>query len=260
MKALVRRPSPRLEEGTVVHIERVPVDYDLAVRQWEQYVGTLRAHGWQIVEAPEVDDCPDGVFIEDAVVMFGTIAVVTRPGTAERVTEPDTVAPIVTSLGATIHQITAPGTLEGGDILKVDSTIYVGRTACTNAEGIRQLRTFLEPAGATVIEVPVTKALHLKSAITALPDATVIGWEPVVDDPSLFDSFLPVPEESGAHVVLIGGNKVLMAADAPLTAALFRTLGFDPIEVDISEFIKLEGCVTCLSVRVRDLDTTHTLA
>jgi dimethylargininase len=89
--------------------------------------------------------------------------------------------------------------------------------------------------------------------VTALPDSTVIGYPPLVDIPSVFPRHLPVPEESGAHVVLLGGGKLLMAASAPKTAELFTDLGYQPVPVDISEFEKLEGCVTCLSVRLRDL-------
>ena len=99
--------------------------------------------------------------------------------------------------------------------------------------------------------MPLTKVLHLKSAVTMLPDGTVIGYEPLVDDPTLWDSFLAVPEERGAHVVLLGGSHLLMAADAPRSAELFRSRGYEVTEVDISEFEKLEGCVTCLSVRLR---------
>ena len=129
--------------------------------------------------------------------------------------------------------------------------MYVGRGGRTNGDGIRQLRSILGPLGATLIAVPTTKVLHLKSAVTALPDGTVIGHPPVVDDPGVFDRFLPVPEESGSHVVLVGGDRLLMAADCPRTADLLADLGYEPVTVDISEFQKLEGCVTCLSVRVR---------
>jgi dimethylargininase len=146
-----------------------------------------------------------------------------------------------------------PGTLDGGDVLKVGDTIYVGRGGRTNGAGIQQLRAAFEPLGARVVAVPVSKVLHLKSAVTALPDGTVVGHEPLVDTPSIFPRFLGVPEESGAHVVLLGGGKLLMAASAPKTAELYADLGHEPVLVDISEFEKLEGCVTCLSVRLRGL-------
>jgi dimethylargininase len=103
----------------------------------------------------------------------------------------------------------------------------------------------------TVVEVPVSKVLHLKSAATALPNGAVIGYLPALDDASIFANFIPVPEPSGAHVVLLGGNRLLMAASAPQSAELFAGLGYEPIVVDIGEYEKLEGCVTCLSVRLR---------
>ena len=143
----------------------------------------------------------------------------------------------------------SPGTLDGGDVLKIGSTVYVGEGGRTNAEGIRQLQPAL-PA-ADVRAVPVRKVLHLKSAVTALPDGTVIGYEPLVDDPAAFDRFRPVPEEAGSHVVLLGEDRLLMAASEPKSAELFEQLGYTPVVVDISEFEKLEGCVTCLSVRLR---------
>jgi dimethylargininase len=101
--------------------------------------------------------------------------------------------------------------------------------------------------------VPLHKVLHLKSAVTALPDGSILGYPPAVDDPAFFPRFVPVPEESGAHVVLLGEGKLLMAADCPTTAAQLADLGYEPVTVDISEFQKLEGCVTCLSVRLRPL-------
>ncbi len=250
-RALVRRPSPRLAEGLVTHIERTPVDLELALRQWQVYVDTLRDVGWEVVEVPPALDCPDSVFVEDTVLMYRNVAVICRPGADERTPEVLDVEPIVEGLGCSINRIRTPGTLDGGDVLKIGDTVYVGRGGRTNGEGIRQLREILEPLGATVVAVPLSKVLHLKSAVTALPDGTVIGYPPAIDDAAIFPRFLPVPEESGAHVVLLGDGRLLMAADAPRSAQLFRDLGYTPVEVDISEFVKLEGCVTCLSVRLR---------
>ncbi|MER7969779.1 dimethylargininase [Streptomyces sp. NPDC096080] len=252
-KALVRRPGPRLAEGLVTHVERRAVDVGLAVEQWEAYVGTLRAHGWETVEVEPVDDCPDAVFVEDTVVMYRNVALITRPGAASRRPETLGVEEAVAGLGCSVHWIWEPATLEGGDVLKVDDTLYVGRGGRTNAAGVQQLRAAFEPLGARVVTVPVSTVLHLKSAVTALPDGTVVGHPPVVDHPSLFPRFLPVPEESGGHVVLLGDGKLLLAASAPKTAELLADLGHEPVLVDISEFEKLEGCVTCLSVRVREL-------
>ena len=223
----------------------------LAKAQWAAYVEALRGVGWQIHEVDALDTCPDSVFVEDTVVMIGDVAVVTRPGSDTRKPEVDAVESLVRTLGCHIERIVAPGTLDGGDVLKVGPVIYVGLGGRTNAKGIAQLAAIAESLGATVVTVPVTKVLHLKSAVTALPDGTVIGWGPAVDDSSIFPRYRSMPEESGAHVVVIDDQRVLMAADAPQSAALLEQLGYQVIRVDISEFIKLEGCVTCLSVRLR---------
>lgn len=251
--ALVRRPSPRVADGLVENGERVPVDAVLALEQWHGYVRTLTAEGWETVEVPASDEHPDGVFVEDTVVMFRNVAVVTRPARASRRGEERATAALVGELGLSVNAVRAPGTLEGGDVLKVGDTVYVGRSARTDASGVAQLRAVLEPLGARVVAVPVTRALHLKTAVTALPDGTVIGYEPFVDEPRLFDRFLPVPEAHGSAVVDLGGGRLLMSAAAPRTAEVLADLGWTPVPVDIGELEKLEGCVTCLSVRVREL-------
>jgi dimethylargininase len=250
-RALVRRPSRRLAEGLVTHIERTPVDVDLALRQWQGYVDALHEAGWSTIEVPPMEECPDGVFIEDDVVMYGDRAVVARPGADERKPETAAIADLLGELGYDVVSIESPGTLDGGDVLKHDGTVWVGLGGRTNRSGVDQLTAFLEPYGARVVAVPIEKVLHLKSAVTALPDGTVVGYQPLVDDPSVWPSFLDVPEESGSHVVLLGGNRILMSTDAPRSRAMFEERGLAVVAVDISEFIKLEGCVTCLSVRLR---------
>ena len=127
-KALVRRPSPRLAEGIVTHIERQPVDYHLALKQWERYVEAMEAAGWEIVEVPPADDCPDAVFVEDAVVVFRNVAVITRPGAdCPQAGDAPTSRRRSKSSAARINRIRPPGTLDGGDVLKVGDTIYVGQ-------------------------------------------------------------------------------------------------------------------------------------
>jgi dimethylargininase len=252
--ALVRRPSPRLAEGIVTHIDRSDhVDAELAQRQWDGYVDALHSAGWTTHEVPAAPDCPDSVFVEDTMVVYGDLAVICRPGADERWPEISAAEATVQTQGYRVVRIEAPGTLEGGDVLKHDGAVWVGIGGRrTNAEGIAQLQCHLEPFGVSVVAVPRTKALHLKSAVTALPDGTMIGYEPVVDDPGVWgDRFLAVPEEPGAHVVLLEDDRLLMSSAAPKTAKIFEARGYRVIAVDISEFEKLEGCVTCLSVRLR---------
>jgi dimethylargininase len=252
-KALVRRPGPRLPEGIVAHIERVPVDYELAVQQWEQYVAVLRRCDWETIEVARADDCPDSVFVEDTVVVYDKIAMIARPGALIRRPEIVGAEQAIERLGYAISRIQEPGTLDGGDVIKVADRMYVGRSDRTNAAGVAQMRRTFEPHGVTLVEVPVSEVLHLKSAATALPNGSIIGYLPALDDASIFPDFISVPEPSGAHVVLLGGNRLLMATSAPRSAELFAGLGYEPIVVDISEYEKLEGCVTCLSVRLRGL-------
>lgn len=251
-RALIRRPSPRLAEGIVTHIDRSPVDVDLAERQWEDYVAALHEAGWETVEVPPLESCPDSVFIEDPVVVYGDLAVLCRPGTPERQPETEGLDSVLEEQGYRVVAIEDPGTLDGGDVLKFDGTVWVGQGGRTNAEGIEQLARHLEPLGAHVVSVPLTKVLHLKTAVTALPDGTVIGYPPLVDDVETWgERFMAVPEEAGAHVVLLDEGRVLMASSAPKTAELLRERGLNVVTVDISEYEKLEGCVTCLSVRLR---------
>jgi dimethylargininase len=250
-RALVRRPGPRLPEDLVTHRTRTPVDLRLARRQWQAYVEALRAEGWETIEVAPADDCPDAVFVEDTVVVYGDLAVICRPGADQRKLETAGTETTMASLGYRIGRIEQPGTLDGGDVLEHAGTVWVGLSGRTNATGIEQLARLLEPLGAQVAAVPVSRVLHLKSAVAALPDGTIVGYEPLVDDPSTWPSFLQVPEEAGAHVVVLDGSTVLMSTDAPRTRALLESRGLRVIAVDISEYEKLEGCVTCLSVRLR---------
>jgi dimethylargininase len=227
------------------------VDIDLAERQWREYCTTLDTWGFDTVRVAGDDDLPDSVFVEDTVVVFDDLAVLTSPGAESRRAETDAVGDTLRGLGIEVAAIELPGTLDGGDVLKIGRTVYVGQGGRTNGDGIRQLRALLTPRGYAVVGVPVTKVLHLKSAVTALPDGTVIGHPEAVDHPEVFERFLPMPEH-GAAVVVLDAGTVLMAASVPASTALVESLGYRVITVDISEFEKREGCVTCLSVRLRD--------
>jgi dimethylargininase len=239
-----------MAEGIVTHVRRTPVDAALAARQHAEYVAAIAAAGWTIRKVPPADELPDSAFVEDTVVVCGDLAVLARPGADGRQAEVAGTEEAIAELGLEVARIEPPGTLDGGDILQVGSTVYVGRGGRTNGEGIRQLRRHLASHDRTVVPVPLNSVLHLKSAITALPDGTIIGADPRQLDTSPLPTLRTVPEEPGSHVVVLDDSTVLMAASAPRTAALFADWGFDVTTVDISEFEKMEGCVTCLSVLV----------
>ncbi|MGH3479048.1 MAG: dimethylarginine dimethylaminohydrolase family protein, partial [Nocardioidaceae bacterium] len=185
-RVLVRRPSPRLADGLLTHLERKPVDLDLALVQWESYVAAWRSEGWQTIEVESADDCPDAAFVEDTVVVYGDLAIVSRPGADQRRPETAGSEETLRGLGYRIERIESPGTLDGGDVLKHNHRVWVGVSGRTNRAGVDQLRAHLRPLGAEVGGVPVARVLHLKSAVTALPDGTVVGYPPLVDDPSVW--------------------------------------------------------------------------
>ena len=237
-----------MADGIVTHVERRQVDAELAAGQHAGYVAALADAGWSIREVAHADDLPDSAFVEDTVVMCDGLAVLTRPGAAERRAEVE---------GTEEALRARPGDLsdrESGHARRRRRTagghdLYVGRGERTNFDGIRQLRAHAAPRGLNVVPVPLHEVLHLKSALTA-PDGTIICADPSLVDASAFATLRPVPEEGGSHVVLLGERAVLMAASAPRSAALFEDWGFDVIAVDIGEYEKMEGCVTCLSVLI----------
>lgn len=253
---LVRPPSPRLAEGELTHLDRVPVDPALARQQWEGYVAAFADRGWDVVELEAAPEHPDGVFVEDALIVVDRLAVLTSPGAPSRRGELTSTAAgldrlVDAGVALDVAAISGAGRLDGGDVLEVADVLYVGRSTRTNDQGIAQLAALVKPYGRRVVAVPVSKVPHLKSAVTALPDGTVVGHPPLVDDPGTFASFLAVPEEHGTAVVDLGDGAVLMSADAPQTAKLYASRGLEVVTVPITEFERLEGCVTCLSVRVR---------
>jgi hypothetical protein len=158
--ALVREPSPHLANGLVTHLERSPIDVDLALRQWEAYVQVLREHDWHVVPVPPAPECADSVFVEDAVLMYRNVAIITRPGALERRGETPAVETVVEALGCSINRIREPGTLDGGDVLKVGDTLYVDQPAVESL-----LRQF-----------PQHQLNWRELSLTPAPDPTYLLW------------------------------------------------------------------------------------
>lgn len=250
--ALVRPVSSRLADTELTYLDRVPVDVDQAREQHAGYVTLLRRLGHQVVDVAARDDLPDGTFVEDAVVVVDDLAVLTRPGAASRRPEVASVREAVEGLGLRTARVEAPATLDGGDVLQVGRTVFVGLGGRTTPHAVEQLRLHLAPLGREVVAVPVLGCLHLKTGATALPDGTVLtvpGW---VDTGPFAAAGLPlleVPEPQGADVVL-SGERVVMSAAAPRTAELVRARGTEVHEADIAELEKAECGPTCLSVLV----------
>jgi dimethylargininase len=249
-RAIVRAVSPSLMKGEVTHRERAAIDLRLAIAQHAAYVGLLRGHGLRILEAPDAPEHPDGVFVEDVLVVIDGHAILTRPGAPSRREEVHSVEPLIRSLGLPCERIVAPGTLDGGDTLVTQRHVLVGRSTRSNHAAISQLAALAACSGRDVVGVDVHAALHLKSVATLLPDGALIAAPSFVDVKLLRATGYVVheaPESSGANVLCLD-RTVVLPADAPASAALLRALGHEVASIDISELQKLEAGLTCMSV------------
>jgi dimethylargininase len=255
MHALVRRPAATLATSCeLTHLDRVPIDFARIEAQHAVYVATLRDAGLAVVELPPLPAHPDSVFVEDAAVVLDGLAILTRPGTANRVAEPAHLRPALEALGLRIASLAAPATLDGGDVLRIGRTLYMGQGTRTNADGIAELGVLAAPLGFEVVAVPLGPSLHLKTAVTALDDGTVLVNRRGVD-PAVFDGMAVVDvdpaEPFAANVLRLPGALVVNAAfpaTRRIVEAHARTRGIDVRAVDIGEFGKAEAGLTCLSV------------
>lgn len=250
--ALTRAVSPTLADCELTHLDRTLIDVARAQAQHDAYEAALRALGCDVQRVAPAPEQPDAVFIEDTAVVLDEVAVITRPGADSRRGEVDAVAEAL-ALHRPLHRIAAPGTIDGGDVLVVGSTIYVGRTLRTNDEGIAQLRGAVAPHGYHVVAVEVTGCLHLKSAATALDHDTVLCNAQWVD-PAAFapkaTALVADDEPNAANVVRVGER--LLAAEAyPRTNAMLRDRGYAVTTVPADELAKAEGAVTCCSLLLR---------
>jgi dimethylargininase len=247
--ALTRAISPRLADCELTHLDRTPIDAERAEEQHRAYEMALRALGCVVRRVDPAPAQADSVFIEDTAVVFPELAVITRPGAKSRRGETEAVERALKPL-RTIARIDAPGTLDGGDVLVVGKRVFVGRTSRTNDAGIAQLRALVAPHGYTVVPVEVTGCLHLKTAVTAIDETTVL-LNPAWVDPKAFAPASVVQvdpaEPMGANVLRVG--EALLYSDAyPKTLSRIKGRGHAVRTVDASELAKAEGAVTCCSL------------
>jgi dimethylargininase len=252
--ALTRAVSPAMAGCELTHLARTPIDVALAERQHEAYEAALRSCGWDVVRVPPAPDRPDAVFVEDTLVVVDELAIATRPGAASRRAEVAAVAETV-ARWRPLAEIGAPGTLDGGDVLRVGRRIVVGRSGRTNEDGIAQLAALLTPFGYTVTGVDVRGCLHLKSAVTA-PATGVLLVNPAWIDVAALGlpdcTVLEVdPGEPSAANALDAGGTVIASAAFPRTRARLERAGLKVVALDMSETAKAEGAVTCCSVLVQ---------
>jgi dimethylargininase len=251
VRAFTRAVSPRLTECQLTHLARVPIDAVRAAEQHSAYERALADAGFEIVRLPELRDDPDAVFVEDTAILLGEHAVITRPGAASRIGETESTAAGLAG-EFDLHRIEA-GYLDGGDVLRIGRTLYVGRSTRTDAAGIGSLRALVGPLGYEVVQAELRDCLHLKTGATvAGPDAAgtpVLVYYDAAVDPAQFAGVEPVAvDEPAAANCVRAGDRLILPAGAPKSVGRLRERGFNVVEVDVSELQKAESGVTCMSL------------
>ena len=249
--ALTRDVSRSITDCELTHLKREPIDLSRAVAQHWRYEEVLVELGCMVQRLPPLPDLPDAVFVEDTAVVLPEVAIITRPGAPSRRPE---VTSVATALGQhrELAFIEDAGTLDGGDVLVIGSTIYVGSSSRTNAEGVDQLSRIARPSGYAVRTVTVSGCLHLKSAVTRVGEDVVL-LNPEWVNPATFKHLQRIdvdPEEPFAANALLVGQSVVYPAGFDKTRRRIEGSGIDVRTVDTSELQKAEGGVTCCAILV----------
>ncbi|MCI0354091.1 MAG: arginine deiminase-related protein [Acidobacteria bacterium] len=247
--AITRKVSPAMAQCELTHVARSPVDVPRAADQHRRYEDCLRSLGCEVKTLPEEPDLPDSVFVEDAAVVLDEIAVITRPGAESRRAETESIAQALAPYRKLLR-MDAPGTLDGGDVLRLGRTLYVGNTSRSNREGIAQLAKLAAPHGYNVLSVEVTGCLHLKTAVTEVGESTLL-INPRMVDRRIFGAleFVEVdPAEPHAGNALLLDGTVVYPAAHQKTLRRLEERGIKVAALDVSEVLKAEGGVTCCSL------------
>jgi dimethylargininase len=255
LTALVRRPAPSLATSCeLTWLSRSPIHFTRIEAQHAAYCVALRRMGLDVLVLDALPECPDSVFVEDVALVLDELVVMTRPGATSRRAEPRALEPALARLRPRLLRIEAPGTLDGGDVLRIGRRCFVGRSERSNPAGIAQLHDALEALGYEVNDVAVRGSLHLKTACTALDDATLLV-NPAWVDTAAFAGMACIevdPDEPFAANILRVGRQLLVNAAFPATLHRVQRhagpAGISLSTVDISEFGKAEAGLTCLSI------------
>jgi len=255
--AITRKVSPAIENCELTHLSRESISFEVATKQHTAYVDLLKSIGCEVVSLEAEVDLPDSVFVEDAALVLDEVAVITRPGAVSRQAEVDTIRTALTPYRDFI-EIEAPATLDGGDIVRIDKTIYVGLSTRSNAEAVAQLGERLEPYGYTVKAIEVKDCLHLKSAVSIVSKDTLL-LNPAWIDASLFPDMNIIetdPNEAFAANAVLIGNDIIYPEEFPKTGAKLKAelepQGFKVHTVLATELAKAEGAVTCCSLIIKN--------
>lgn len=247
--ALLREISPCLDQCELTHLDRQPIDIDLAREHHQAYRDTLSKLSCQIIELPAEETLPDSVFVEDTAIVLEDVAIMTRPGAESRRGEIQSIEEVLAPYRE-IQRIVFPATLDGGDAIVHDRTIYIGRSSRSNEDGFIQLAALVAPYGYSVKVVTMTGCLHLKTGCSIVgPDQLLINRNWVdgeaFDDLELIDVHSEEPDAANALLV---GETVIQAREFPRTREILQQQDINIVTVNNSELAKAEGGVTCCSI------------
>jgi dimethylargininase len=247
--AITRKISPRFNECEITHIDRTPINVEIAEAQHAQYVKALQELNCEVIELHAEKDLPDSVFVEDTAFILPEVAVITRPGADSRKPETETIIQALSPHKKLVH-ITAPATVDGGDVLVLGKNIYIGLSTRSNTNAIEQLNHSLKDYGYQVFGAELTDCLHLKSAVTKVNDKTLL-INPNWIDSSIFKDFdiieIDASEPYAANCLPVNGH-IIYPTSFPKTQALLEAKGFKVKNVEVDELAKAEGAVTCCSL------------
>ena len=247
--AITRKPGKNFADGLTTSSLGAP-DYELILIQHAAYIDTLESIGLEVIVLDEERDYPDAHFVEDTAVVTPDVAVIARPGAGARLGEEDSIAPILTQYRNTVR-IAAPGALDGGDVLMVGNHFFIGISERTNKDGAAQLGNYLEEYGNTWEAVPVGAGLHLKSSINYIGNNTLLVTKEFAEEELLknYDKIIVDAAEAYAANTLWVNDHLITPAGFPATRSKLEATGMEIIELDMSEVRKMDGGLTCLSLR-----------
>jgi dimethylargininase len=248
--AIARKPGSNFSQGITTAVKEAPPRYEILVNQHEAYISTLKSIGLEVMVLDALPDHPDAYFVEDTAVVAAEVAVITNPGADARKGEEETIAPVLPQYRKT-ERIQPPGTVDGGDILQVDKHFFIGVSERTNHEGAGQLSRILSKYGYTYSIVAVGEGLHFKSSVNYVGKNTLLITEDFTGNAQFegYDTLIVNHKESYAANTLFINDHLLVPRGYPDTRKKLEALGFKIIELDTSEVRKMDGGLTCMSIR-----------
>jgi dimethylargininase len=248
--AIVRKPSENFADGLTTMVGSTPADYELMLAQHQAYLQALSGAGLEVIVLDAQPSYPDAHFVEDTAIVTADVAVITIPGAEARRGEEATIAPVLADYRK-IERISPPGTMDGGDVLQVGNHFFIGISERTNPKGAEQLGRILASYGHTWTTVKVSAGLHFKSSVNYVGQNKLLlnpGFS-ALEQLDAYDLILTNQAESYAANSLLVNEHLLMPSGYPETRKLLEALNLHIVELEVSEVRKMDGGLTCMSLR-----------